>query len=400
MKFNIKEILLKIANRLLSSIRIIVAFFLLITIPLFTIYYSYTTDVSGFFQGDLALREVSEMVLAGTDIIGYEKLNNSERDIMKIFANNIDPVPTTIALGSSRVLQLTDDIVAEFTGSESFFNCAMTGGDAADVLSTFYLFDNQDRLPENIIIGFDPWVLRDDEGEGGWDRRSDKELYTEFLNDKLGYNIVYEKEDNSAAYEALYSPNYFQDNITFTLRDSAAVEKPEAVVGDLYAQTTEVKCSDGSLLYDVNFRSRTQEEIDSDAYYQTENLLHMQNYPELSTFMPEVFDKFFEYAQSRGVNIIILLTPYHPITYDYVASTAETDPERYGGFLATEAKIRELAAKYNFPVYGSYNPHAIEGVTSADFFDGIHCKDSAIEKALFGTTIYPFENIVAEEQTA
>ncbi len=383
MNFNFKEFALKILSRIISAFRLAAGFLVVITIPLFTIYYSYTTDVSGFFQGDLVLREVANMVLSGTDIIGYEKLNNSERDIMKIFANEIEPVPEAIALGSSRILQLTSDIV----GTESFFNCAMTGGDAADVLGTFYLFDEDDRLPETVIIGFDPWILRDDEGNGGWDRRSDKELYTEFLNAKLGYNIVYEKEDDSAAYEALFSPNYFKDNITYTLRDSANIEKPIPVIGDLYAQTTEVKRADGSLLYDMNFRERSQADINNDALYQTENLLHMQYYPELSTFMPEVFDKFFAYTQTLDVNIIIVLTPFHPITYDYVEGTLETDPTRYGGFLATEPKIRELAAKYNIPVYGSYNPHLIEGVTEEDFYDGVHCKDSAIIKIFENETL-------------
>ncbi len=383
MNFDIKGFFLKILNRILSGARLAAGFLVLITVPLFTIYYSYTTDVSGFFQGDLVLREVANMVLSGTDIIGYEQLNNSERDIMKIFASEIDPVPEVITLGSSRILQLTSDIV----GTDSYFNCAMTGGDAADVLGTFYLFDEDDRLPETIVIGFDPWLLRDDEGNGGWDRRSDKELYTEFLNAKLGYNIVYEKEDDSAAYEALFSPNYFQDNITYTLRDSANIEKPIPVVGDLYSQATEVKRADGTLLYDATFRERSQIDINNDALYQTENLLHMQDYPELGTLMPEVMDEFFAYAQTRNVNIIIVLAPFHPITYDFVESTAQTDPLRYGGFLATEPKIRELAEKYNIPVYGSYNPHLIEGITEEDFFDGLHCKESAFIKIFENETL-------------
>ncbi|MEG2395199.1 MAG: hypothetical protein RSC36_09220, partial [Ruthenibacterium sp.] len=376
---------------LLSALRMVLGAAVLCTVPLFAIYYSYTTDCSGFFQGDVELRATANMVLSGQDIIGYEKLNNSERDIMKILAANMEPLPQTIALGSSRILQLTKEIAR----TDSFFNCAMTGGDAADVLSTFYLFDRENRLPDTVIIGFDPWLLRDD--VDGFDKRSDKALYTEFLNEKLGFDLTYEKEDNRAAYEALYSPIYFQDNLTFTLRDSAGINKPQPVTGDLYSQTTEVKCSDGSLLYDAEWRNRTQELRDSDAYYQTENLIHMQDYPKLGTFMPQVFDRFFAYAQSRGVNLVIVLTPFHPIPYDFAVGTAATDPMRYGGFLATEPSIRQLAAKYNIPVYGSYNPHAIEGVTSADFYDGLHCTGEALEKLMWGHTSPDGSNLPAAE---
>ncbi len=393
----IKKFIITVLSRIFSSVRLALGFAVLITVPLFTIYYNYTTDVSGFFQGDLELREVSEMVLAGTDIIGYEKLSSSERYIIELFVNNIEPVPDVISLGSSRILQLTSDIV----GTESFFNCGVTGGDAVDVLTTFYLFDKRDELPETIIIGFDPWFLRDDnEEQGVWDYRSNKELYTEFLNEVLGYDVVYEREDTSASFEALYSPNYFQDNINFTLRDSANIEKPIPVVGDVYAQTTEVKRADGSLLYDINFRNRSQEAIYADAHYMTENLLRMQDYPELSTYMPQVFDDFFAYAKSKDINIVIVLTPFHPHTYNFIKGTQETDPERYGGFLQTEPKIRELAAKYDFPVYGSYDPSLIEGVTEADFFDGVHCRDTAIDLLLNGNTDSSYiESGIIPEQT-
>lgn len=377
---DIVKLLKLIASRLLSAVRLAAGAAVLCTVPLFAIYYSYTTDCSGFFQGDVELRETANMVLAGNNIIGYEKLDNRQRDIMKILANNMEPLPGTISLGSSRILQLSREVLK----LESFFNCGMTGGDAADVLGTFYLFDKADRLPGTIIIGFDPWLLRDD--DDAFDKRSDKVLYTEFLNEKLGFDLTYEKEDDSASYEALYSPAYFQDNLKFTVRDSLGINKPQPVVGDLYAQTTEVKCGDGSLLYDAAFRERPQEERDSDAYYQTENLMRMQDYPKLGTFMPEVFDRFFAYAKERGVKVILVLTPFHPITYDFAAGTAETNPLRYGGFLATEPKIRELAAKYEMPVYGSYNPHAIEGLTEADFYDGIHCADTALDKLLWGYT--------------
>ncbi len=375
---DIKKLLLTILSRIFSIFKIVLVGAVLCTVPLFTFYFSYIIDCSGFFQGDLEMRAVADMVLGGTDITGYEQLNARERDIIQIMASNIDPKPDTIALGSSRILQLTK----EASGSENFFNFGVTGGDVADVMGIFYYFDKLGALPETVIIGLDPWHLRNNI----LDYRSDKELYTEFLNEKLGYDIIYEAEDDSAAFEALYSPQYFQDNIVFSQRDDSGVSGPEPVVGDIENQTTEVKCSDGSLKYDVDFRNRSAEEQALDAVYQAENPLYMTSYPEMDTELLEQFDKFFAYAVEQGVTIKIVMPPYHPLTYDGIVELNELEPGRYGGFLATEPAIRELCAKHGIQVYGSYNPSAIEGVTADNFYDGLHCDTDALEKSLWGYT--------------
>ncbi len=389
---NVKKSLLYVANWLFSGFRFVAVFLVLSTIPLFTFYYSYVIDCSGFFQGSLELRAVADMLLDGENLVGYEKLNSKEREIIQILVDDMTPTPDTIALGSSRVLQMTDDIAR----SDNFFNFGITGADVADVMGTFYLFDKKGDLPENVIIGLDPWLLRN----GSLDHRSDKEIYTEFLNEKLGYDLLYQQEEDDGSFEALYSPNYFQDNLVFTNRDDTGIEQPQPVdSSELYNQTTEVKCSDGSIIYDVNFRNRTLEEQLLDAHFQTENLLYMQDYSEMDTDLLEQFDKFFAYAKERGVNITILLLPYHPHTYEGVVALNAADPTRYGGFLQTEPAIRELAAKHGITVKGSYNPAAIEGVTVEDFYDGLHCSGNAIDLALWGYTTPDGSSIPTEPQT-
>ena len=382
-----------IGSRLLSLVRIVASAAALAIVPALVIYLNYSIDCSGYFQGDLELREVSNMVLAGEDLVGYELLNEKQRYIMKIIANNMDPLPKTIALGSSRILQLNTDILRVNEGE--FFNCALTGGDAADAMGTFYLFDREDRLPETVIIGFDPWLLRTD----ARDKRSDQALFAEFANTKLGYNMEYEKADTSEKWKALYSPAYFQNNTSFLTRSETGVAKPQVVQGDLYNQTTEVKCGDGSILYDVAFRTRPQDQRNFDAMSICGAFLHMEDYLALDQAGLEMFDRFVAYMQSRGVNVVFMLTPYHPIVYDFATENAT----RYGGFLETEPAIRAMAQKYNITVYGSYNPHAIEGVAETDFYDGLHCTGGAIEKLLWGvgTPVQgEVDNVLAEDDTA
>ncbi len=387
----VKKIALTVLSRIFSSIRVLISIAVLMSLIALMIFYNYSVDCAGYFQGDLTLRETANYILAGEDVVGYDLLNNQQRTIMEILANKFDPAPNWIALGSSRIMQLNKDILQY----DSFFNCAVTGGDAADVLGIYYLFDREDKIPEKVIIGFDPWLLRGD--EEAFDRRSNKALYTEFLNTKLGYNIKYEKEDTSAKWEALYSLNYFQDNVDYELHDSQNLKKPEVVQGNLYKQDTEVKRGDGSIVYTEEFRTRSLELRASDALGTGESLLHMRDYDHVGTYMQNVFDKFFAYAQSRGSEIIIVLTPFHPVTYDYVLE----HEDEYGGFLETENAIRKLAAKNNIKVFGSYNPHNIEGVTEECFYDGLHSTGECLEKIIWGseagTNVYNTVDIGTED---
>ena len=42
--------------------------------------------------------------------------------------------------------------------------------------------------------------------------------------------------------------------------------------------------------------------------------------------------------------------------------------------------MRQYAADNNIPLYGSYDPTCIEGLQETDFFDGLHCSGTGIER--------------------
>lgn len=350
------------------------AFVLALFVPLvcFMMYVNFTVDRSGIYQGDQYLRSVVEMLLGGQDITGYEQLNEQQRKILKILVNQLDQAPDTIVLGSSRIMQLDTQLAGLEEGQ--FFNCALTGADFYDVVGSFYLFDKAGKLPANLVIGVDPWLFNT--GAEATDARSDKELYARFLTEKLGIPQEYEAEDPNVMWTSLYSPSYFQSNISYLLQSRGNVEKPQPVEGDLYSQLTEVKRHDGSLLYDKAFREQSQEAIDASALYQTSNFSFVEYYTAVDEDRLEVFEAYLAYVKGLGVNVILILTPYHPIAYDNAAEKAD----HYAGFMATEPAVRRVAAALDIPVYGSYNPHAIPGVSSADFYDGIHCRGECIAK--------------------
>lgn len=107
------------------------------------VYVNYTVDRSGYFQGDQFEREVAQALLAGQDLSHYEKMD--ERQIVRLYAKNLAPEQPldTIALGSSRILQM-DAAVAD---ADSFFNAGMIGADVRDLMSTLYLFIREGKTP-------------------------------------------------------------------------------------------------------------------------------------------------------------------------------------------------------------------------------------------------------------
>ena len=148
------------------------------------------------------------MVLEGKDIVGYEKMNDQQREILKIFVNNIDPVPDIIALGSSRVMQLSREVLH----IDSFFNCSVTGGDRADVMGRSTLRPRGSSAADVYhrvrSVAAALRRHRQTHGQGAVCRISGKMSEHTF---RCG--VV--ETDSEEKWQALYSPEYFQNNLSY-----------------------------------------------------------------------------------------------------------------------------------------------------------------------------------------
>lgn len=359
-----------VLHRAVLAVRIAVCLALLVPIPVFMVWFSYTVDRNGWFQGEQTEREIAIGLLEGNSIGGYEKMD--ERQIVKLYAQNLPESKEVIAIGSSRILQMTTTT----SGSESFFNAGMIGAEQTDVMSSYYLFDRADRLPETVIFGVDPWIFSDgpDANRGN---RTDWEMYNEFL--RYGLEHVMEPLDNTeniAQWVSLTNPSFFRENLEYAAENGYADPYPTVPAEELYEQEMDVKLPDGSVLYAVGTRERPQEDVDATATAAiSASLLNCEDFYELDEEKCRLFDEFIQYMQKKGSEVILVLTPYHPIVYDEVME----QQERYSGFLAVEPWLREYAAEHGLALYGSYDPDAA-GCTSADFFDGWHVRDEGIRK--------------------
>ncbi len=359
-------ILRKLERGFWTGAKIVIKLALLLPIPIAMLLINFTVDRDGLFHGERFERSIALSLLSGENLIDYDTMD--ERAITELYVQNLEEPLDTVALGSSRILQMNHDTA----GTDSFYNCGMSGADFRDILGTFYLFDRADKLPKNLIIGLDPWLLS---GEAdAWSERSDTGWYEEFLTLKLGIDAGYTPPDNSSNYYAMLSPAYFQDNLQYYFVDSKDEVQPKTVSGDVARQSGNVKMSDGSVLYSYDFRQEDVGEVDARAHAEAGTFLRMEGYTAPDETLCDIFDRFIQYAQGRGVNIIFVLAPYHPIVYTYAAE----QPERYPGFFLTEPWFQDYAKEHGIPVYGSYNPFVV-GAYEKDFYDGLHVRNEAFQ---------------------
>ena len=352
---------------------------LLAPILVFMVWVSYTVDRSGLFQGALAPRRIVDLMLQGYDVTNFESMD--ERQVVQLFAQDVPETPQVIAVGSSRILQFNRELV----GTDSFFNMGVTGADVRDNMTSYYKMVTYGKAPDVLLWSVDPWVFYG--SDAAFDYRADADLYNEFLTKVLGVPTDYEEPDQVELWKALVEPAYFQGNVDYYVKnrgqdvvtdDEGNTIEFNPVTGDPYDQPTTIKRSDGSVLYDTAFRNQTQEQILSlaAAASQTFNSVHMEGFDAMSDTQIQAFEAFVEYARGQGTTVILILSPWHPFLYNYLLN--ETDLHK--GFFEVETWMRQYCAENNVPLYGSYDPQCIEGIEEMDFFDGLHCKDTGIEK--------------------
>lgn len=352
---------------------------LLVPILVFMVAFSYNVDRSGLFQGALAPRRIVDLMLEGYDVTNFEQMD--ERQVVQLYAQDVPEAPEAIGIGSSRVLQFN----RENTGVDSFFNMGVTGADVRDNMTSYYKMVSYGKTPKVLLWSLDPWVFYG--SEAAFDSRADADLYNEFLTKVLNVPTDYEEPDKVELWRALADPAYFQGNVDYYVknRGQATVTDDDGntiefnpVEGDPYNQTATIKRSDGSVLYDVAFRNQTVDQIRTLAATActTFNSVHMEGFDALSNTQMQAFDSFIQYAQAQGTTVILVLSPWHPYLYEYLL----TEPDNHKGFFQVENWVRQYAADHNIPLYGSYDPSCITGLQETDFFDGLHCSGTGIER--------------------
>lgn len=301
---------------------------------------------------------------------GYNVANTGNYDnrlFQKIYINKLSEAKDIIVIGSSRSMQVRDEL---FT--DTFFNNSVPGAVIEDYIAITQLYALNDKLPQKVILGVDPWAFNINHGQERW--KSYQEYYQSFMENN---NIITEKirlffSRFSTNASKLLSVKYFQGSIEYFLFSDNNFDyfptKKEKI-------SSKIKLNDGSLIYDKTYRNVTKKEIERKAKnYINGTLYSIEDFSEINDIYLEQFKDLINFYKIKNVEVILYLPPYHPIVYDYIVNN-----KKYEMVKIVESYLKKFGFENNIQIIGSYNPNIFK-LESKDFYDGMHPKEKAIIK--------------------
>ncbi len=331
-----------------------------------TALFNFHADSAGVFRPNRGLKGVALQLISGKMVAGYLG-RNDERELERLIVENYPERRDTIAIGSSRSMELRKRYVR---GSVDFFNHSVSGAKIEDFIAIIGLYKRKGALPRRVIFGIDPWIFNRNSRLGGDFWRVLETYYTdivaEFPKGARGEGVVKsvteQKSDAASKYEQLISLEYTLQNWEFLKKGKKLFVTDTVDVDDI------VREPDGSVHFPYNLRFATMAEIGGRGLPP----IIYGNFEALSG--TELFENLLRYLTSRGAGVVLLLPPLHPDVY----KTCLNDPG-YGITIKVEEYLRQLARDNGYTVVGSFDPGKY-GFRAQDFADEIHGHESVMKK--------------------
>ena len=331
---------------------------------------NYKIDAYCVFSRVQVLERITDHLLSGKIIAGQPAFQF--RPFQKLIIKKMKKIPNTIALGSSRTIQLRTSYLGLNQGS--FFNHSVPIAVLNDFIAILGCYKREGSFPKTIIIGVDPDIF----GKGFGINRRWRPIAFEYyylLNYikgdisklKLFYELIKFKVSKMKSL-LLYRraiANYKYFNKVRKKGFDYKVVKNTSVDDWLIAP-------DGSLYFPFSVKFRD----DSITKKKCQSVLNnrIRKYGQISPYFKETFISLIDYLSNNGAQIVFFLSPYHPLVYQ------EIKKKRGPHFvIKIEEMVRSLAQQRKIPVFGSYDPSRF-GFSSRDFFDGSHVHDYAVKE--------------------
>jgi len=139
-------------------------FFLLLPIPLLVYSISIYVDPANIVRRNYEDGIVNYLV-DGKNVTGIATHNYDDRLLQKLFISKMKMAPEVVALGSSKILSLSGDMV----GTSSFINNAVVGATLEDYLGIYELYDSKRVKIKCVLIDLGPHLLNDNHRQIRWE---------------------------------------------------------------------------------------------------------------------------------------------------------------------------------------------------------------------------------------
>lgn len=326
---------------------------------------NYFGDAAGlFFHNQEA--QIAQYISAGYNVTNVTNIDERalQRQIVRL--NRI--TPNTIVLGSSRILLLKSRAFK----AASFRNHGVSGASIEDMIAIYQLYKLKGRLPQRVIIGIDPWIFNQNNGQTRWETLAAE--YGTFLPD--GHTKI-QSLYYLHRYMQLFSASYFQSSAKLIKSRIFEKERTLLLPTKTDVNPTFTRLSDGSISYDIEYRSATTAEVYSRAEaYVSSDIYSLGKYSDFYKKNTDLLNMFIDEMLSQKIKVEFILIPYHPLVYSFLISKVN-----YRIIVKFEQYINELALNKIIPVTGSLNPARI-GLDRSHFYDGMHLNEKGIEVVL------------------
>lgn len=341
---------------------------ILLAIAVFT----YRIDPGNIFT-DTLVETCGNWLLKGHDVAITR--NYDERLLQKYLIMHDAKSYDVLIFGSSRTM----DIGTPLFPNHSVKNYSVSGASVEDDIALYFLYERLHGKPQKVVIGVDAWLLNSNSGQKRW-----KSLGMEYE-----YGIGRMEGDEKRVsdigsfdlekYTQLLSWPYLNESINKVKKEGMkSIGRGYCLAND----RTEVVanagmiCPDGTHIPSAEARAKDAEPLARK--YISGNVYSLEKYEDLDAALQTEVKAFISYLKMQGIDVVLYLTPYHPIVYSYLR-----DSEKYKIVLDVENFFREIAAEYELSIIGSYNPGQC-GLANADFLDGMHMRREAVERILRG----------------
>ncbi len=328
---------------------------------------NYTVDPANLFekQGDQETK-IAEALLSGKNVVNFERYD--DRKVGAYLLSHRADHPNVLVLGSSRTLNMRGYMFPQ----SKFVNGSMLGSTVREVLATYAVVHRRGIHPDTVIVGIDPWMLNADAFDGRWIAiRSDFNSALAILGVTRWPSPRMPQETQSRL-GALFSADYFQQSIRSVSNRSA---KPNWYVSDSSENVGFTRLPDGSYITSQAHRANDQAAVDALAEkYAADGIYMLNANARVDSTLLYAIMRMLQTIRQDGSVPVLYLPPYNPIVYSRIAN----DPT-HRIVAEAETELREMASRQGVRVIGSYDPGAI-GFSNADFYDGHHLRESALEK--------------------
>jgi hypothetical protein len=321
-------------------------------------------DPAKIFSNNNYEKKVADILLKGHNIDNLRNFN--QRITLKNIVTNLPNKLDVIAIGSSRLFEMSSDIFP----NKKFLNCSLAHGNTKDFVAVIGLLDSCNKLPNEVYIDTSPMITIIDEADSDeWESIFEyyfygldkiKIAYEENEKLKLPINLFKKKITN------IFSFSYFQKSF-FAI---PKMEQNKFLDVGKEIPKNFGRMSDFSIVYPSNKFNSDTLKATSDALFFVKN----KTTPTVNYIGLEKLKKMIAFFDEKKIKVTLVNLPFQIDFYNQFEAKNSV-------FSDLDKELNKIAFQYNIRVLGSFNPKEAD-INRSQFFDYSHSNKEALISSL------------------